>query len=187
MSWLLNELYKYHQDWLNICRKYVGDDADDVVQDMYLKLHNKDGFEYEDTINKHFVYRVLVNQCLDILRAKKQTISIDEVHLTDETYDNSIDVLFDKIDEIIEDWDYFDKSVFETYMYSGLSFRDISNGTTKKPKKINKNKEIKEEAAERGSGISVSTLFHSVKKSKKEIRDKLWEDYINYKNNEDEI
>ena len=184
---MLNELYKYHQDWLNICRKYVGDEAQDVVQDMYLKLHNKTGFEYEDTINKHFVYRVLVNQCLDILRSKKVMINIDDVNLTDEIYDDSIDELFDKIDELIHEWDHFDKSVFETYMYSGLSFRDISSGTKKKPKRISKTKEIKDEAAERGSGISVSTLFHTVKKSKEEIRNKLWDDYINFKNKNDEF
>lgn len=176
---ILKELSKYHQEWINICKRYV-DNPEDVVQDMYIKLNGRSGFEYKDTINKYFVYRVLTNMCLDELRSKKQTVNIDSVTLTnEEEYDKSLDILFQRIDDIISDWDYFERRLFEVYMFEGLSYRGIANGESKKLENI---KSLPLSSVKRGSNISVSTIFGKIKEAKEAIRNELWEDYLDYKN-----
>lgn len=58
----------------NACLNYLqnAQDAEEVTQDVFLKVHAKmDGFKAEAEL-KTWIYRIAINQCLDFLRAKKR-------------------------------------------------------------------------------------------------------------------
>ena len=48
----------------------------------------------------------------------------------------SLAILFQKVDTEVATWSNYESKLFELYMYSGLSYRDISHGTDKTPKMI---------------------------------------------------
>lgn len=75
---MLEELSKKDKEWrimaLYICKdKYL---ADDLVNDMYLKLHDSNKQYHE--INEWYVYRVLTTIHLNIIKRDKKTISLDD-------------------------------------------------------------------------------------------------------------
>ena len=65
-------------------------------------------------------------------------------------------------------------------MQSGLSYRDLSNGTTKKPRMLSATKYISKGAVEQGTGISVSSMFNTIKTLKEKIKIK-FKDHENIK------
>ena len=182
---MLEKIAKYHKEWIRIARSFVGDDAEDVVQDMYIKIKDKTNIGYGDDVNKYYVYLTIKTLCYDRLRKKKHFISIDEIRGLKDTHNEegeALEKIFQKMDDIAKGWEYFEAELFEIYTYSGLSLRAIANGTNKEPRKINKNRKLSKQSVEKGTGISVNTLFHSLKNCKEEIRETLWEDYLDFKN-----
>jgi DNA-directed RNA polymerase specialized sigma24 family protein len=87
----LEDISKRDKEWramaLSICSDKML--ADDLVQEMYLKLYPND---YEK-INSNFIYRVLMSIFLDYLRNKK-TVSISEFY-----YLKSNDNIFEPDDD----------------------------------------------------------------------------------------
>ena len=68
-------------------------------------------------------------------------------------------------------------------MYSGLSLRDISYGTDKKElRRLCRSRELTELAVKRGTKISVSSLFNTIKDCKLKLKAKLGEDFEDYHN-----
>lgn len=62
-----------------ICRRYVKseEDAKDLTQDVFLKLHRKlESFQGQSTFST-WLYRVTVNICLDHIRARKDQNQVD--------------------------------------------------------------------------------------------------------------
>ena len=55
-----------------------------------------------------------------------------------------MDLLFKKIHDVMETWHGYDKKLFEMYMFSGLSYRDLSYGTEKTAKLIANDKKTPE-------------------------------------------
>lgn len=189
---MLEELFKYHKDWLNIAYNFLQskEDAEDVVQDMYILLdkYNIDleKIRYKDQVNKFFIYKTLRNMCFQFIRKRKYFIDLDNVNLVEEDNEREecFGVLLQKVEQEMESWNYYDKTLFEMYMYSGLSYRDIAYGTTKKPRLISNRKFIGDLAAKRGNGISVSSMFNTIKKCRIKLQGKLGEDFEDYFNND---
>lgn len=65
---MIEKLAQHHEDWLRFAFKICGnrDDAADLVQDMYLKLH-----DCKKEINHSYVYCVIKNIFLDQYRKNK--------------------------------------------------------------------------------------------------------------------
>ena len=65
---MIKELSKYHNQWINYATKICGnhDDAQDLVQDMYLKMHDID-----KEVNHSYIYCVIKNIFLDQYRKNK--------------------------------------------------------------------------------------------------------------------
>ena len=199
---MLNELSKYHKDWLNIAYNFLNSkqDAEDVVQDMYIKVHRYgielDKVRYKDGINKYFFYQVIRNMCLDVVKNRYNTIEIENTYATSEESDKSLEalqILFSRIDEEVQTWKPYERDLFEIYMYSGLSLRDISKGTiknqgerkeVKKAKLVHSNYKLNEKSVERGTSISVNNLFTTIKRCKERLKDKFSEDFQDYFNND---
>jgi RNA polymerase sigma-70 factor, ECF subfamily len=69
------QIYLQHKDLVyNLCLNYLQNrhDAEEAAQDIFVKIHQKlSTFESKSSL-KTWIYRVTVNHCLDILRAKKR-------------------------------------------------------------------------------------------------------------------
>ena len=190
---MLNKVAEYHQDWLNIANSFLNNkqDAEDLVQDMYIKLHNLnityEKIRYKDQVNKYYIYQTLRNMALSFLKNKATNYQLNGTEIEDETYcpkDEALDTLIERLHNEIDTWCYYDKNLFLIYMYSGLSFRDISYGCDKEIRKIAHDIELDEKAVKRGTKISVTSIFHSIKKLKEILIERFGEDFEDYINND---
>jgi hypothetical protein len=108
--------------------------------------------------------------CLQHIRKKKDYVSLDSISLkTSEEYIDNNEIL-DDIQKEVDTWGWYEKTLFEVYMYSGLSLRDLAYGSSKQPRQLSRTKYIKLEAIRKGTGISVSSMFHTLKSLKEKIR-----------------
>jgi predicted DNA-binding protein YlxM (UPF0122 family) len=67
--------------------------------------------------------------------------------------------LYNKIDDIIEDWYWYDKKLTKLYLNTNMSMRDISKETK----------------------ISLSSIFNTLTNAKEKIRKESKEEYKKYK------
>jgi RNA polymerase sigma-70 factor, ECF subfamily len=72
-------IYDQHEDLVfNLCLHYLQNrqDAEEAMQDVFVKIYNKlSGFEGKSSV-KTWIYRIAVNHCLDVLRARKRRNSL---------------------------------------------------------------------------------------------------------------
>lgn len=170
--------YKYHQDWINIARKYVGEYyAEDIVQEFYIRLHDKgrlEDFVFTDlTVNKSYAFLLIRSLAIDLQREKARSGKqyLEDIDYTKEDFkvkNRSKDLeeleaynkVSKKIDAIIENWHWYDKELFNIYRFTDLSIRGIAKETT----------------------ISWVSIFNTLKKCKEIIKKELAEDYEDYIN-----
>lgn len=167
---MLNEVAKLHKEWLAMVYSIGGDlYAEDIVQEMYLKLHKYTSYDKvmnNGKVNKFYVYLTLRSIQFTYLKDKNLIIKtpIDELYnLADES---SIEeqIAFNKICKLVdketENWHWYDKQVFDLYRFNNISFRKISEQTN----------------------ISWVSLFNTVKNCKLKLKNKFQEDYNDYIN-----
>lgn len=147
---MLEELSKRDKDWRDIAYKICKDKqlADDLVQDMYLKLHDK---EYKE-INEWFVWVTIRNIFLNKLKKKhkKYEISIELFYnIEDLTSDEAILNKRKEINEALDELDLWDREIL--LQTSEKSLRNLSEDT----------------------GISVMTLFYNKKIALEKLKDLL--------------
>lgn len=69
------DIYEQHQHLVfNLCLHYLPNrqEAEEAAQDVFVKIHQKlPGFQEKSSL-KTWVYRVAVNHCLDVLRARRR-------------------------------------------------------------------------------------------------------------------
>jgi hypothetical protein len=196
MSKLLEELSKHHNEWLKIASAFVSKEvAKDVVQDMYVTLDRYnvtlDAILKNGKLQKGFCYVTIRNLSKAYYNKNINFYPLEYVKLSEEShreYEEALDKMFNKIYDEVESWENYDKTLFEAYMHTGLSFRDLAHGTKKENvKMISKSKVINEKSLKRGSGISVSSIFNTVKGCKEILKDKFHEDYEDFLNNDFEL
>ncbi len=70
-----DEIYEVQKDMVfNLCLNYLQNpqDAEEATQDVFVKVHEKrSGFQGQSS-EKTWVYRITVNHCLDVLKARKR-------------------------------------------------------------------------------------------------------------------
>jgi len=102
------------------------DDAHDLVQDMYLRLHqyvdNPEKLEYgDDDVNTFFVYITLRNMYLREMtqRARIKFVSIEEFDDKEEIYniesDQALTLLLEAVNGEVSKWDWYDNKLFTIY------------------------------------------------------------------------
>lgn len=178
---MLELLAKEHTLWLKMvinmgCSKDV---AEDIVQEMYLKLYrlikeqNKIMYNDEE-VNRFYVFVTLKNLYIDYRKAKNkysffeyiESDSEDEEEdvflneMTDLEKDEAFTNLMSSITDEINSWHLYDAKLCNTYYKSSLSLRDIATG----------------------SKISLTSIFNSVKNYKKILKDKFEEDVLDFYN-----
>jgi len=162
-------------------------DANEIVQEMYLRLYNYtksvDKIMYnKEEVNTFYIYITLRNlfysKFTNYGKSKNKKLilfsDIDEDKFNslinrmvddNQEYDDNIkkkinlEQLCDKIDSIIEDWYWYDKKLTKLYFNTKMSMRDISKETK----------------------ISLSSIFNTLTNAKEKIRNQTKEEYKKYK------
>lgn len=98
------------------------EDVADAVQETLLVCWEKIGTLKNDSLFRTWLTRILINQCKDILRKRKPTVSLDEVQeiSINDKYDN------DEWKEITGLLDKKYRTVIELFYVEELSTREIS-------------------------------------------------------------
>ena len=175
---MLNRIAQYHDEWLKIAIALLGNkpDAEDLVQDMYIVINSSNmrvDPRFECGVNKMYVYMALKNLALDKIKKRKPDITyidyIEELDKEAPPADEHIRVLAD-IDKEMDTWTWYDRTLFEMYMYSGLSMRDIAYGTEKDPRWLTNDRKICDHSIIMGTGISLSSIYNTIKRCKERIK-----------------
>lgn len=186
---ILNILSKRHREWVKMAKSFnlSDNDANEIVQEMYLRLYNYtksvDKIMYnKEEVNTFYIYITLRNLFYSKFtnygksKNKKMILfsDIDEDKFNslinrmvddNQEYDDNIkkkinlEQLCDKIDSIIEDWYWYDKKLTKLYFNTKMSMRDISKETK----------------------ISLSSIFNTLTNAKEKIRNETKEEYKKYK------
>ena len=122
---MLNEIYKYHKEWVKVACKYLKnkEDAEDLVQDVYIKIIDKinnnkisvDEIRYKNTVNKNFIYKIIRNSAIDELRKRKEKIDFIKFD-EDEDFINARDKILTKLQNEINILHEKDKEIFKLYI-----------------------------------------------------------------------
>ena len=195
MEWL-NKISKEHKRWVNYVHSFGEHNyAEDIVQEMYLKLHNMDTANRETTdkrfcidfsiekrtikedgtVNTSYIWLVLKTMFIDFSKqkAKVHKLNIDECTFLFEDVDefeHAYGKFITKLDELKSTWAYKDDKTGKSYHYDKLLF-DLYSKEDRSYEKL----------AE-GVNIEKTSIFNTIKRCKQSIKDNLkedWEDLIN--------
>lgn len=161
---VLIEAYKKHKQWCEIVESFGcnSDTAEDLVQEMYIKLQGliESGLEirYDETVNYYYIYKILRTLFLDLKRKEKRVSYTDEAELyllelkaEDDTIgDKTHRELHSEVMETLEELYWYDRKVFEL-LDGEMSVSELSRNT----------------------GISYYSLYNTYKKVKQILKDKL--------------
>jgi DNA-directed RNA polymerase specialized sigma24 family protein len=175
---MLEQLAKNHDMWVRMARGFGADYdlAQDLVQSMYLRMHkyvkDEERIMYkDDEVNRFFVYVTLRNMYRTYANAANKftffEIREDDVidtELREFAFDEAMETAFErlvvKISDEMKTWHRYDRILSEKYLKSDYSLRDIANG----------------------SGISLTSIFNSMKENKRILKEKFSEDWQDFKN-----
>ena len=174
---MLEILAKNHKIWVRMVVSFGcdRDTAQDIVQSFYLRMHKyvKDSSRImynDDEVNRFFVYVTLKNMWKSYLSAKNKYQFFDiweeegAEEFKEEVFNYDMDTAFErlveKIDQEMGTWHRYDRILSEKYLKTDYSLREIAEGT----------------------GISLTSIFNSMKTNKKMLKDKFQEDWEDFKN-----
>jgi DNA-directed RNA polymerase specialized sigma24 family protein len=170
----LTILSKHHKEWLNIVRLFGENEfAEDVVQDVYLKI---DQYNYYEKIiqdgepNRALMWILLRNTTFKANKTASNDLSIEVVYnLPTQELElpkhESLENIYDRIETEINSWYWYDQMLFRIYKDERKPMRQISDET----------------------GISLKSIFLTIKSCKERIRQSVGEDYTDFLNEEFEL
>lgn len=160
MSLTLEYIARRHAEWLKMAYSFglPYDDANDIVQEMYLKLaeiaQKEGGLEriaYKGDVNTCYIYVIIKNRAFD--QKNLFTTFTDKHEVPGETYDCEHDeaeqARIDALSETVNELHWYNKRVLE--LSQEMSIRQISAAT----------------------GIHYMSIFNTIKKSKEYVKKKL--------------
>jgi len=171
MKWL-SKVAEHHEDYLRIVKSLGVDDlAEDIVQEMYLKISKYCSperiLQENGTVNKYYIRCVLYNLVHDYRKQqnKHKKVNIEEVYNLGVEYDyieetEAYTGLIQLIGEEVKTWHWYDRDLFTLYWKTGWSIRKLSDETR----------------------ISTSSIFQTLKYCKNQIRINVGEDYEDFMN-----
>lgn len=104
---MLEELSKFDSDWRKIALKICGCKqlADDLVNDMYLKMHELK----PKSFNRHYISYSIYHQFLNYKKQNEKTISIEQYHFKNYT-DNTLEIR-KRVNEILDELGIIDREI----------------------------------------------------------------------------
>jgi DNA-directed RNA polymerase specialized sigma24 family protein len=172
---LLTKVSNHHKEWVKIVTTFGSDLPEDVVQEMYLRLHKYGQKEKvlneSGEVNLFYIWTLLRNCWHDSNKRNKiEFISIENLYNLQDIEDTTDKhEAFNRIETLIEaeskTWHHYDKMLFDIYRNKTLSMRDIAQETN----------------------ISLKSIFNTLKHCKKRIKENVGEDFEDYLNNDFEL
>jgi RNA polymerase sigma-70 factor (ECF subfamily) len=87
----LEAIFRKYGDFVyRTCCRYFRDpaDAEDVAQEVFLKLHRRLGEFRGDSALTTWIYRIAANTCIDVLRSRKSHVEFQETGMDGMVADN---------------------------------------------------------------------------------------------------
>ncbi len=143
--------------------------AEDVVQDMYLKIASLDNnkrimFEDSGEVNYWYIILTLRSVCYDFLKSQNKFVDYNLVETESDSIDINKEEAFDRLyNNIIQATNKFGRygsKLTQAYFKTDLSLRQIASQ----------------------SNISLSSIFHSIKMYRAMLVEEFGEDFEDYKN-----
>lgn len=171
LDWL-NIVAKRHKYWVGIVRSLIGDFyAEDIVQEAYIaltKYSDPDKIIKDGKVSEGYMFFTLRSLAYQFYNKKKKvsiiSIDIDESFLQLPDKDNiEENEAFHKIcllvDDVAKDWHWYDKKIWRLYSQTDMSIRKLATETK----------------------ISWVSIFNTLKNLKLDIKNKIEENYEDYK------
>ena len=172
---LLTKVSSNHKEWVKIVTTFGTDYPEDIVQEMYLRLHKYGQSEkvINETgeVNLFYIWTLLRNCWHDSNKLNKlEFISIEGFHyLPDNETNLEKHEAFNRLEKLIDTesktWHHYDKMLFDIYRKKTISMRGIAKETN----------------------ISLKSIFNTLKHCKQRINKNLIEDYEDYLNEDYEL
>ena len=172
LDWL-NIVASQHEDWIKIVNGFGEYNyAEDIVQEAYIRLikyATPQNIIKNNKVSRGYMFFTLRSLYFQYYNSKRkiQKVSIDnevnllqiadKTNLEEHEAFNRVCIL---IDEVAEDWAWYDRKLFKLYRDTDLSIRKIAAETN----------------------ISWVSIFNTLKNCKTDVRSRLGETYEDYKN-----
>jgi RNA polymerase sigma-70 factor (ECF subfamily) len=131
---------KFSPKMLSVCRQYIKDiqQAEDIMITAFMKVfQNLKKFEHKGSF-EGWIRRIMINECISYIRVQKKTTFIEDIHFTEEKYNNiesqfSVEDIQFLIDSLPDGY----KMIFNLYAIEGYKHHEIaqmlgiSEGTSK--------------------------------------------------------
>ena len=183
----LSIIAKEHKRWINIVRSLGEYDfAEDIVQELYLKIHKNNYCNRiikDNKVNSGYMFLSLRSMLFDFRKEQDKYVKEDIKSYNipcsadiDNEKEEAYLKICEAIDKEIDTWHWYDKEVFKIYR---MHWRDEST-LNRLLKEFDGKVSIRKMAA--STEISWVTLFNELKESKRKIKEKFgedWQDYIN--------
>ncbi len=176
MTTELKKLTEMHNDWVCMAKSLeAGDYSEDVVQEAYIRIFKyatPDAIVKNGIPNKMYMWSTIRNVIFDH-RKKKNRLNTISLNKVDYNIANDNDVqmwearedLEACIESEINKWHWYDARLFRIYRESGKSMRLLSKET----------------------GISLTSIFTTLKHCKRRLRENVGEDYTDFFNQDYEL
>ena len=137
---ILHILVRDEKIWLNMAEEISSNSnilAKDLLHDFYIALHSKinngkvkiNDILYNDSLNRAFIYKMMRNLFLDELRKDKDLLIDKDLKNIIEA-DNTSYVDIEKVvDDIVNEFYWFDRKLFNLYRKKFHSIRKLSAAT----------------------------------------------------------
>ena len=155
----LDYFCEYHSEWLRMARA-ISPNADDILQEAYLKIYSSFSKRPEKLAEMHYnqlsMYMWLTLKSCSIRDAKceSQYSELPEnLEQCEEKYIEPRDAvgILKVVQREVTKWDWYEKRLFELHYEQGIPMRKISRET----------------------GISLSSIFHTLKNCRNQLKDKI--------------
>ena len=137
---ILHILVKDEKTWLSMAEEITSNSkiqAKDLLHDFYIALHSKidskkvkiNDILYNDSLNKAFIYKMMHNIFIDTIRVDKDLLIDKDLKNIIES-DNTKYVDIEKVvDDIVNEFYWFDRKLFNLYRKKFHSIRKLSAAT----------------------------------------------------------
>ena len=169
---------KDHKKWIKIVNSFGKTNvAEDIVQEAYMVLYkytDEESIVHNGRVNQGYMFYTLRSVFYQYHKIKKriQVTSIDDEEYTSQIPDNiemdeeiAYGSFLQLVDKSMEDFNWYDRKLWKLYSQTDMSIRKIAAETN----------------------ISWVSIFNSLKNIKQILKNKLAEDYEDFKNEDYEL
>ena len=170
---MLELLALRHKEWVDMARAVGCPEpyAEDVVQEIYIKLHRYSESIYDklilpdNEVNTFYMFVSIRNMVRTMMKNEGVYVNYEEFYY--EAYEEpnpemeeAFNIFINKIRNEADSWGRYHAKLFNVYFLTDFSMRDISEGT----------------------GIGLTHIYNNLKTYKNIIKENFSEDYEDFKN-----